>query len=167
MGNSRNQVVVPGQLVIPNPYNPDLPTRFGDWRAHGSMDMRTAISYSSDVYFYIIGGGLPAIAAPQAGVGEFTGLGIARIDEYMKLFGIGELTGINFSGEQAGLVPTPEWKEETFGEDWLLGNTYHSSIGQFGFLVTPIQMLRAFAAIANGGKLLTPTLTKDETPLYK
>ncbi len=165
--NADKVITSNGQLVIPNPYNPDLPTRFGDWRAHGSMDMRTAISYSSDVYFYIIGGGLPAIAAPQAGVGEFTGLGIARIDEYMKLFGIGELTGINFSGEQAGLVPTPEWKEETFGEDWLLGNTYHSSIGQFGFLVTPIQMLRAFAAIANGGKLLTPTLTKDETPLYK
>lgn len=161
------QITSNGQLVIPNPYNPDLPTRFGDWRAHGSIDMRTAIAYSSDIYFYIVGGGLPAIAAPQAGVGEFTGLGIARIDEYMKLFGIGELTGINFSGEQPGLVPTPEWKEETFGEEWLLGNTYHSSIGQFGFLATPIQMLRAFAAIANGGKLLTPTLTKDETPLYK
>lgn len=156
-----------GQLIIPNPYNPDLPTRFGDWRAHGAMDMRTAIAYSSDVYFYIIGGGLPAIAAPQAGVGEFTGLGIARINKYMKLFGISELTGINFSGEQKGLIPTPEWKKQTFGEEWLLGNTYHTSIGQFGFLVTPIQMLRAIAAIANDGKLLTPTLTKDEVPKYE
>lgn len=161
------QITSNGKLTIPNPYNPDQPTHFGDWRAHGATDMRTAIAYSSDVYFYIIGGGLPAIAAPQAGVGEFTGLGIARIDKYMKLFGIGESTGINFSGEQEGLIPTPEWKEETFGEEWRLGNTYHSSIGQFGFLVTPIQMLRAFAAIANGGKLLTPTLTKDETPKYE
>lgn len=150
-----------GELVIPNPYNPDKPTRFGDWRAHGAVDMRKAIAYSSDVYFYIIGGGLPAIAAPQAGIGEMTGLGIARIDKYMKMFGLGEETGVNFPGEQSGLIPTPEWKEETFDEDWLLGNTYHTSIGQFGVLVTPLQMLRAYAALANGGELITPTLIKD------
>ena len=153
-----------GELIIPNPYNPDQPTRFGDWRAHGATDMKTAIAYSSDVYFYIIGGGLPAIAAPQAGMDTFTGLGIARIDEYMKLFGLGEKTGVNFPGEQAGLIPTPEWKEETFDEEWRLGNTYHTSIGQFGFLITPLQMLRAYAALANGGKLVTPTLVKGTKP---
>lgn len=163
----QKQITSHGHLTIPNPYNPDQPTRFGDWRAHGATDMKTAIAYSSDVYFYIIGGGLPAIAAPQAGIGEFTGLGITRISKYMKLFGMNELTGINFSGEQEGLVPTPEWKEETFDEEWRLGNTYHTSIGQFGFLTTPIQMLRAYAAIGNGGKLLTPTLTKDDTPKYE
>src|SRR5690606_10723989 len=109
-----------GALIIPNPYNPDQPTRFGDWRAHGATDMRTAIAYSSDVYFYIIGGGLPASAAPQAGVGEMTGLGIARIDQYMKMFGFGALTNVNFPGEQTGLIPTPEWKKEVFDEDWRL-----------------------------------------------
>ena len=150
-----------GQLVIPNPYNPDLPTRFRDWRAHGATDVKKAIAYSSDVYFYIIGGGLPQIAAPQAGVGEMTGLGIARIEKYMKLFGFAEETGINFPGEQNGLIPSPEWKEETFDEEWRLGNTYHTSIGQYGFLVTPLQMLRAYAALGNGGKLVTPTLIKD------
>ncbi len=155
-----------GELIIPNPYNPDLPTRFGDWRAHGATDMKTAIAYSSDVYFYIIGGGLPAIAAPQAGVGEMPGLGIARIDRYMKMFGLGEKTNVNFPGEQAGLIPTPEWKEETFDEEWRLGNTYHTSIGQFGFLATPLQMLRAYAALGNGGKLLTPTLVKGDKPQY-
>src|SRR5690606_5438500 len=55
---------------------------------------------------------------------------------------------------------------ETFDEEWRLGNTYHTSIGQFGFLTTPLQMLRAFAALGNGGKLLTPTLVKDERPQY-
>lgn len=155
-----------GKLTIPNPYDPDQPTIFRDWRAHGNVDMRTAIAYSSDVYFYIIGGGLPAIAAPQAGVGEMPGLGIARIDRYMKMFGLGEKTGVDFPGEQAGLIPTPEWKLETFDEEWHLGNTYHTSIGQFGFLTTPLQMLRAYAALGNGGKLLTPTLIKDVKPRY-
>jgi penicillin-binding protein 2 len=156
------QITSNGELVIPNPYNADQPTIFRDWRAHGATDMKTAIAYSSDVYFYIIGGGLPAIAAPQAGIGEMTGLGIARIDQYMKMFGLGAETGINFPGEQAGLIPTPEWKVETFDEEWRLGNTYHTSIGQFGFLATPLQMLRAYAALGNGGKLVTPTLVKDE-----
>ena len=155
-----------GVLIIPNPYDADNPTRFRDWRAHGATDMKTAIAYSSDVYFYIIGGGLPKIAAPQAGVGEFTGLGIARIDKYMKLFGMSQKTGINFPGEQAGLIPTPEWKKEVFDEDWRLGNTYHSSIGQYGFLVTPLQVMRAAAALANGGKLVKPRLIKDVPPEY-
>lgn len=161
------QIFSDGKLTIPNPYDPDQPTIFRDWRAHGNVDMRTAIAYSSDVYFYIIGGGLPAIAAPQAGVGEMPGLGIARIDRYMKMFGLGEKTGIDFPGEQAGLIPTPEWKLETFDEEWRLGNTYHTSIGQFGFLTTPLQMLRAYAALGNGGKLMTPTLIKDVKPRYE
>lgn len=156
-----------GSLTIPNPYFPDKPTVFRDWRDQGTMTIKEAIAYSSDVFFYIIGGGLPAIAAPQAGVGEFTGLGIDRIKKYMEIFGLGSPTGINFLGEQSGVVPDPEWKKETFDEDWLLGNTYHTSIGQFGFLVTPLQMLRAVGTLANGGKLLTPKLTKDPTPEFK
>lgn len=151
-----------GKLVIPNPYDPDLPTVFRDWRAHGDVDVRRAIAYSSDVYFYIIGGGLPAIAAPQAGINEMIGLGIARIHDYMEMFGFGHLTGVDFPGEQTGLVPNPEWKEKTFDEEWRLGNTYHTAIGQYGFLVTPLQMLRAYAALGNGGKLVTPTLIKDK-----
>lgn len=151
-----------GELVIPNPYNPDLPTIFRDWRAHGATNVVRAIAYSSDVYFYIIGGGLPAIAAPQAGVNEMTGLGIARIHDYMEKFGFGHATGIEFPGEQAGVVPSIEWKEKTFGEEWRLGNTYHTSIGQYGFLVTPLQMLRAYAALGNGGLLVSPTLIKGQ-----
>lgn len=156
-----------GELIIPNPYDPGNPTRFGDWRANGSNDVREAIAFSSDVYFYIIGGGLPAIAAPQAGVGAMAGLGISRIDSYMRMFGFGEKTGIVLSGEQNGVVPNPAWKEEVFGEEWYLGNTYHTSIGQFGFLVTPVQMLRAYAALANGGKLFTPHLEKGKVGAYE
>lgn len=146
-----------GTLVIPNPYNPSNPSYFNDWRAQGVMTMREAIAFSSNVYFYIIGGGLPEIAVPQAGLSEpLQGLGITKMYDNYRRFGLGEKTGINLAQEQVGVVPNPAWKQEVFNDDWRLGDTYFTSIGQFGFLTTPIQMLRAYAALANGGQLLTP-----------
>ncbi len=146
-----------GTLRIPNVYNPSNPSLFNDWRAHGDMTVREAIAYSSNVYFYIVGGGLPEFAAPQAGLNHgIEGLGITKMAEYYHKFGMGELTGVNIAQEQAGVVPDPAWKQEVFNDDWRLGDTYFTSIGQFGFLTTPIQMLRAYAALANGGYLVTP-----------
>lgn len=140
-----------GQITIPNPYNPSNPSVFRDWRAHGSMTMREAIAFSSNVYFYIAGGGLPEIAIPQANVSTpMTGLGITRMAAGFHRFGIGELTGINLAQEQAGVVPDPAWKEEVFDDEWRLGDTYFTAIGQFGFLATPIQMLRAYGGLATG-----------------
>jgi len=150
-----------GRLTIPNPYNPSNPSIFRDWRSQGSMTMREAIAYSSNVYFYIIGGGLPEIAVPQAGLSApMTGLGITKMAENYRRFGMGSLTGINLAQEQAGVVPDPEWKREVFDDDWRLGDTYFTAIGQFGFLTTPIQMLRAYAALANGGYLVEPHARK-------
>jgi penicillin-binding protein 2 len=146
-----------GTLRIPNIYNPSNPSFFNDWRAHGDMTVREAIAYSSNVYFYIVGGGLPDYAAPQAGLDHgIDGLGITKMVEYYHKFGLGEPTGINIAQEQVGVVPDPAWKKEVFDDDWRLGDTYFTAIGQFGFLVTPIQMLRAYAALANGGYLVTP-----------
>ncbi len=134
-----------GQLVIKNKYDgPD--TVFKDWKAHGYIDMRSALAESSDEYFYQIGGGYK----------DQKGLGIARLDTYARMFGFASTTGIDLPGEEYGVIPTPEWKKKVFGEDWLLGNTYHSSIGQYGFQVTPLELIRAVAAIANGGYLVTP-----------
>ena len=147
------QLYSSGALIIPNPYFPDKPSVFRDWRAHGYVDMRHALAVSSDEYFYMVGGGYK----------DQEGLGISRIDHYMGLFGFGSLTGIALSNESEGVVPTPAWKAENFdGEEWLLGNTYHTAIGQYGFQVTPIQMVRAIAAIGNGGKLLTPVFKKED-----
>jgi penicillin-binding protein 2 len=144
---SPNKTIVSnGYILVPNPYNPSNPTRFNDWRAHGAMTMREAIAFSSNVYFYTIGGGF----------GDQPGLGITKMAENYRRFGMGSLTGINLAQEQEGVVPDPEWKKKTFDDDWRLGDTYFTSIGQFGFLTTPIQMLRAYAALANGGILLTP-----------
>ena len=134
-----------GQLVIKNKYGgPD--SVFKDWKAHGYTDMRKALAESSDEYFYQVGGGFE----------NQKGLGIARINKYAKLFGFGTTTGIDLPGEVHGNVPSPEWKKKVFNEDWLLGNTYHTAIGQYGFQLTPLELVRGIAAIANGGTLVTP-----------
>lgn len=140
-----------GALVIKNKYGgPD--TVFKDWKAHGYVDMREAIAVSSDEYFYQIGGGYK----------DQEGLGIERIDKYSKMIGFDSETGIDLPNEQSGIIPTPEWKKKVFGEDWLLGNTYHTSIGQYGFQITPIELVRAVSLIANGGYMVTPHVYKGK-----
>ncbi len=147
----KKQILSTGSLSIPNPYNPDKPTIFRDWKAHGLVDLRRAIAVSSNVYFFEVGGGF----AGQKG------LGISNIEKYMRMFGFGEKTGIESYGEKAGVIPNPTWKKSLFGEEeWRLGDTYNTSIGQYGVQVTPLQAVRAIGAIANGGKLLYPTVIK-------
>lgn len=142
-----------GSISIPNPYDPSKPTVFKDWKAHGYVDMRRALAVSSDIYFYEIGGGFQ----------DQKGLGIVNIDKYMKMFGFGETLKSPFFSGASGVIPTPEWKIKNFdGEEWRVGNTYHTSIGQYGFQVTPIQMVRAVASLANGGKLLEPKIILNE-----
>lgn len=80
----------------------------------------------------------------------------------MQQFGFDTKTGTILRGEGQGVIPNPAWKQEVFGDDWRLGDTYNTSIGQFGFQVTPLQMLRAYAAIANGGTLLRPLFVEGE-----
>jgi penicillin-binding protein 2 len=143
-------IVSDGYILVPNRYDPSNPARFNDWRVQGPMTMREAIAFSSNVYFYIIGGGY----------GDQPGLGITKMAENYRRFGLGELTGINLAQEQVGVVPDPAWKKEVFNDDWRLGDTYFTAIGQFGFLTTPIQMLRAYGAIANGGMLVDPHVVK-------
>lgn len=148
------QILSTGSISIPNPYFPDKPTVFKDWKAHGWVDMRRALAVSSDVYFYEVGGGFQ---------GQ-DGIGISNIEKYARLFGIGEKTGIDIPDEISGVIPNPEWKAKNFkGDIWRVGDTYHTAIGQYGFQVTPIQMLRASAAIANYGKLVTPHLLLGDT----
>lgn len=145
-----------GSLRLANPYNPGQYSVFTDWRAHGIVDLKRALAVSSNVYFYYIGGGF----------GNQEGLGIKRIEEYMRLFGFGGITNISLAGEREGTIPSPEWKKETFPNDpvWRIGDTYNTSIGQYGFQVTPLQMVRAIASIANGGHLLTPRIETNFTP---
>lgn len=121
---------------------------FPDWKAHGITDVRKALAVSSDIFFYAVGGGWDKVS----------GLGIERLDNYLKLFGFGKPTGIDLPGEVVGLVPTPEWKKRVKHEGWYTGDTYHLSIGQGDFLVTPLQLATSIAAVANHGNLVTPHL---------
>jgi len=144
-----------GVLRLDNPYNPGQYSTFTDWKAHGVVDMRHALAVSSNIYFYYVGGGY----------GDQEGLGIARIEQYMRMFGFGMPTNISLEGERHGTIPSPAWKAETFPSDpvWRIGDTYNTSIGQYGFQVTPIQVVRAVAALANGGLLLTPRIENERT----
>ncbi|MHB8652095.1 MAG: penicillin-binding transpeptidase domain-containing protein [Minisyncoccota bacterium] len=150
------KILSTGSISIPNPYDPKLTSIFRDWQPQGWVDMRKAIAMSSDVYFYEIGGGY---------LDQQQGLGIGNIKKYATLFGIGSPTGIPLWGETTGVIPDPEWKAKNFnGEPWRLGDTYHTVIGQYGFQVTPLQMVRAAAALANGGTLLRPQIIHGVVP---
>ena len=97
-----------GYIEIPNPYYPDRPSRFVDWKPHGWVNLYSALARSSNVYFYEVGGGF----------GDQKGLGIEKLKDYWQKFGLGELTGIDLPGEAKGSLPDPETKEknkEKFG----------------------------------------------------
>ena len=143
------KILSTGSISIPNPYDKTKESIFVDWKAHGWVDMRQALAVSSNVYFYEIGGGFE----------EQPGLGISGIEKYLRLFGFGVGSANPFFGDTAGTIPNPKWKAENFEDGiWRLGDTYHTVIGQYGVQVTPFQMLRAIAAIANSGELMEPTI---------
>jgi penicillin-binding protein 2 len=147
-------IVSTGSISIPNKYDPAHPSIFKDWKAHGWVDARRAIAVSSDVYFYAVGGGY----------GNIKGLGIERLNYWYESFGLTSATGIQLLGEKKGFVPTPAWKEKVLKEPWRLGDTYNTAIGQYAMQITPIEAARAIAAVANGGKLVRPTVLKGQVP---
>lgn len=141
-----------GSIVIQNLYDENITYTFRDRKFLGSLNIYDAIAQSSNVYFYTVGGGH----------GELDGLGIDRLNFYAKLFGLGRKTNIGFFEQPDGLVPNPEWKEERYDEKWTLGDTYNTSIGQYDFQVTPLQLARAIAAIGNNGFLIEPNVLLEE-----
>lgn len=143
------KILSTGALTVPNPYDKTKPSIFKDWKAHGWTNMKDALAVSSDVYFYQVGGGFE----------DQKGLGISNLDKYFTLFGLSEKTGIDLPSESLSFIATPEWKKENFnGDDWRLGDTYITAIGQYGTQVTTINAVRWTAALANGGKLLVPSV---------
>jgi penicillin-binding protein 2 len=142
-----------GKIEIPHRYNPEIIYQFGDWTVHGPTDIRKAIAESCNVFFYTIGGGYK----------DQEGLGPSKIKKYLEIFGFGKSVDSDFPipSFATGLIGDPQWKKEKFGESWWDGDTYNMSIGQGYILATPLQVARAFAAIANGGKLLKPRFVKE------
>ena len=149
----------PGIVYLPNkfvPDDPELAQPFYCWiqlqlgHGHGPISVVDALAQSCDIFFYKVGGGFEET--------EFDGLGVERLAEYARAFGLGSPTGLDLPGESGGLVPTPQWKRRQYQETWTTGNTYNMSIGQGDVLVTPLQMANALAVVASGGTLYQPQL---------
>ncbi len=164
-----NQVIyAPGELLICEQFTPNEPcgpgnTRpFVDWifdtrpSGFGAIDFLHCIAFSSNVCFYKLGGGYQN-EIPNGG------LGIFRLGEYARALGYGAASGIELPGEASGLIPNPQWKRITQGENWSTGDTYIATVGQGYVLATPLQVLMSGETMANSGKLMQPTIVRQIT----
>ena len=122
-------------------------TKFYDWnrRGFGLCDIYCGFGHSSDTFFFQVAGML----------------GIDRLGYWATQFGFGQKTGIDLPGEVTGIVPTNQWKQDVLGAPIFPGETYQAGIGQGYDMVTPIQMINAYAALANGGTLYQPQIVHD------
>jgi penicillin-binding protein 2 len=134
-------------LVHTRPYLLLGRTKFWEWnhRGWGSISIKEGFAHSSDTFFFQIAGML----------------GIERLAHWAHEYGFGKPTGIDLPGEVAGIVPNNAWKEALFGEQIYPGETYQAGIGQGYDVVTPIQLINAYAALANGGKLYQPQIVRE------
>ncbi|PIT91549.1 hypothetical protein COU12_02545 [Candidatus Jorgensenbacteria bacterium CG10_big_fil_rev_8_21_14_0_10_54_38] len=148
--DSHKQIFSKGYIEIPNPYHPELPSRFLDWKPNGWVDLAAALAKSSNIYFYEVGGGFE----------DQLGLGIERLKRWWEKFNLGSVTGVDLVGEAKGFLPDPAWKERETGDRWRIGDTYNVAIGQGDLLVTPLGLLNGISAIANGGVVYQPRVVR-------
>ena len=121
---------------------------FHCWKhiGHGYLDVVQALQHSCDIFFY---------ETAQK-------LGINKIAEMARRFGLWQKINVGLENEKEGLIPDTEWKRRRFGEPWQQGESLISGIGQGYILTTPIQLATMTARIANGGYEVVPTFTKRE-----
>jgi penicillin-binding protein 2 len=122
-------------------------TKFYEWnhRGWGPCDIYCGFGHSSDTFFYQVAGML----------------GIDRLAFWARQYGFGEPTGIDLPGEVGGIVPDNAWKQDALGARIFPGETYQAGIGQGYDAVTPLQLINAYAALANGGTLYQPQLVRE------
>ena len=132
---------------------------FPDWKngGHGSTNVRKALAESVNSFFYIIGGGLMDTSLQNF---KIEGLGIKKLTEYAKKFGLNNKLNIDLPGEVDGFLPSKAWKERTKKENWYIGDTYHLAIEQGDVLVTPLQVNFWTSVFANKGTLYQPRILK-------
>jgi len=138
------QIYSPLEICVQNPWFPGKQDCYADWKYHGTSDLRRAIAESVNTFFYQIGGGYQ----------KFIGLGATKIKKWLQAFNWGSKTGIDLPEEGEGILPNLE-------DDWRLGDTYHLSIGQGSFSITPLQVAAAYEAIANGGIIFQPQVVSE------
>jgi penicillin-binding protein 2 len=129
----------PGSFQLPN-----VEHKYRCWKktGHDWVNLNKAITESCDVYFYQLA----------------TKLDIDRMHNLLQKFGFGEKTNIDLVGEKAGLLPSREWKLEQKKQSWYPGENLITAIGQGWNQVTPLQLARATATLANRGRVVTPFL---------
>ena len=115
---------------------------------HGWTDARKSIYESVNTYYYELA----------------LDMGVQRYDAYMAKYGFGQKTGIDLAGEIEGIVPSPASKMKYARQRWYPGDLVNSSIGQGLWKVTPLQLVRGVAAIADGGQLRRPHLVAEQRP---
>ncbi len=137
-----------GKIDVPNQYNPSIVYTYKGWKPEGlgTVNVLRAITWSSDIFFYVVGGGFEGVK----------GIGPTKLTDWYKKFGFGRVTGADIGDESAGFVPTPDNKKKYSSEPWSVGDTYNISIGQGDMRATPLQLAMATGAIANGGTLYKP-----------
>ncbi|MDD5374669.1 penicillin-binding protein 2 [Acidithiobacillus sp.] len=144
-----DKAVAPDQRLAGGAYYqiPGTKHKYYDWKpgGHGAQNLREAIRDSNDVYFYQIAMRLGAIQL---------GNGLAH-------FGFGQRSGVDLPGESAGVIPSPLWLRRHYGQTWYQGQTVMMGIGQGYLLSTPLQLARATASIANGGRLVIPHMKQS------
>ena len=118
-------------------------------KGHGYMNLRSAIKQSCDIYFYEVA----------------RRLGIDRLSDTAKQFGLGKKVLHQFVEEKEGVVPNTKWKINNIGKSWYLGETLISGIGQGYFLATPLQLCLMTAQLANGGYEIKPRIVDDKYAL--
>ena len=118
--------------------------KFHCWekKGHGVVNLRKGIQRSCDVYFYEVA----------------RKLGVDRLSETSKKFGLGEQVLSDFTEEKSGVVPNTKWKKKFIGQNWYIGETLHTGIGQGYFQSTPLQLCLMTAQIANGGFKIKPQI---------
>lgn len=154
----KTTIVSRGALAIKREFDPTVADLFPDWSPNlGALDFYRGVAMSSDIYFYCLAGG----HCDQFGLKD--GLGSERLARYARMFGFGELTGIDLPGETEGLVGDAEWlsKATKGAQQWYTGDTFFMGIGQGYIEATPLQVLRMTATIANGGLLLRPKVVRE------
>jgi penicillin-binding protein 2 len=146
-GALADKKITPYTRVQTKPYLLLGTTKFWEWnhRGWGGCNLDCGFGHSSDTYFFQ----LSAM------------LGIDRLGYWAKEYGFGAPTGVDLPGEVSGIVPTNEWKLQAKGEEIFPGETYQAGIGQGYDVVTPLQLINAYAALANGGTLYQPKLVHD------
>jgi penicillin-binding protein 2 len=146
-GGLADRKITAGTRIQTRPFLRLGSTRFWDWnrRGWGPCNLNCGFGHSSDTYFYQVAGML----------------GADRLAHYAHEYGFGRPTGIDLPGEVRGIVPSNKWKQDALGAPMFAGETYQAGIGQGYDVVTPIQLINAYAALANGGNLYKPQVVRE------